>query len=375
MYYVFWTSILLPLYAVLGYPLLLSVLAVFYRKPVYAQPENLGVSVIVAAHNEEAHIEGKISSILQQGHSSRLQVIIASDGSSDQTVHKARACADGRVQVLDLPRIGKTAVLNEAVTHAQNDVLVFTDADNLWQDGCLEQLLRPFSDPGVGCTAGNMQILKAGKALGIGDRIYRFYESWLRSAENRCGCMVSADGALLALRRELYQPIPANVNDDFFISTCAPALQKKIVYVEQARVLDEGVDETGKQFRRRIRVTVGGLNSLAARKELFNPFRHGLYSLALFSHKLIRRLSPLFLLALLLSNAFLLQRGLGYELFFYLQLAGYVLAVSGLAGGRYQPRVVRLAGFFLVTQAGMLAGCLEFVLGKKYSQWNPQQNR
>lgn len=140
-------------------------------------------------------------------------------------------------------------------------------------------------------------------------------------------------------------------------------------------MLDTGVDEIGKQYRRRIRVTVGGLNSLAARRALFNPIRYGVYALALFSHKLIRRLSPLFLLPLLLSNFFLVQRGIGYELFLYLQLAGYGVALLGLVGHRRKLKLVRLAGFVLITLAGMLVGCLEFMLGKKYGQWNPQQNR
>ncbi len=376
MFYIFWLSILLPLYAVLGYPLLLRLISLSYRQPVYARPERLTVSVIVALHNEEDHVAAKIDSILRQSNQpDRLQIIFASDGSTDQTVQRARACVDERIQVLDLPRAGKIAVLNEAVRHAQNDILVFTDADNQWLDGCLEHLLRPFSDPAVGCTAGNMQVVKAGRALGLGDRLYRVYESWLRATENKCGCMVSADGALLALRRELYQPIPAHVNDDFFISTCALVQDKKIIYVEQARVLDTGVDEIGKQYRRRIRVTVGGLNSLAARRALFNPIRYGVYALALFSHKLIRRLSPLFLLPLLLSNFFLVQRGIGYELFLYLQLAGYGVALLGLVGHRRKPKLVRLAGFVLITLVGMLVGCLEFMLGKKYGQWNPQQNR
>ena len=136
MFYIFWLSILLPLYAVLGYPLLLRLISLSYRQPVYARPERLAVSVIVALHNEEDHVAAKIDSILRQSNQpDRLQIIFASDGSTDQTVQRARACVDERIQVLDLPRAGKIAVLNEAVRHAQNDILVFTDADNQWLDG------------------------------------------------------------------------------------------------------------------------------------------------------------------------------------------------------------------------------------------------
>jgi len=144
-----------------------------------------------------------------------------------------------------------------------------------------------------------MIIPNPGHNLSLGDSLYRHYEAWLRQAENRTGCMVSADGALLALRRELFENVPAEVNDDFFISTCAPVAGKRIVYVEDAQVLDQGVDEPGKQYRRRLRVTVGGLQSLAQRRELMNPLRHGAYAIALISHKLIRRLAPVLLLPLL----------------------------------------------------------------------------
>src|SRR5690606_33355406 len=148
------------------------------------------------------------------------------------------------------------------------------DADNQWEVSTLKHLLRPFSSAEVGASAGQMIIPNSGKSLSLGDSLYRHYESWIRAVENKTGCMVSADGALLALRKELFQTIPLDVNDDFFLSTCAPANGKKIIYVENAKVTDEGVDEVDKQYRRRIRVTVGGLKSLAARRELLNPFKH-----------------------------------------------------------------------------------------------------
>ncbi len=377
MLFIFWASILLPIYAVLGYPLFWTVLAVFFRKPVYRLRSDLTVSVVVAAHNEADNIRQKITSILQQDYSpEQLEIIVASDGSTDRTVELAQAFDDPRIRVLDLPRSGKTATLNTAVQLAKHDILLFTDADNCWLPDTMGHLLTPFSDPDVGCTAGHMIISRVGKGLSEGDNWYRKYESWIRSVENRTGCTVSADGALLALRRDLMQEIPLDVNDDFFISTCAPVHDRKIIYVDNAKVLDEGVDEADKQFRRRIRVTVGGLRSLAARKELMNPFRHGLYAVALVSHKLVRRLMPLCLIPLLISNMFLVGTHPAYRLFLYLQLTAYAVAAVGLRNrraGLFKP--FKLAGFILVTVAGMSVGCWEFLRGKEYSLWNPQQNR
>lgn len=374
---IFWLCLLLPLYAWLGYPLLLSLAAPFCARQRSGAHVPLSVSVVIAAHNEQRHIEHKLRSVLNQDYEAAdLQIIVASDGSSDRTVACARSVDDPRVEVLDLPRLGKAAALNRAVTLCQGEVLVFTDADNQWADDTLRHLLTPLATPGVGGSAGQMLIPQTGKGLSLGDSLYRHYEAWVRRVENRTGCMVSADGALLALRRELFQPIPPQVNDDFYISTCAPANGQRIVYVPEAQVLDFGVDEASKQFRRRQRVTVGGLQSLASRRELLNPLRHGLYAIALISHKLLRRLAPVLLLPLLLSNLWLLDESAFYRWTCSMQLLGYAVAVIGLLdAGHRLPRPFRLAAYLLVTLAGMTVGLWQFLRGHSYQQWNPDQNR
>lgn len=375
--FIFWSCLLLPLYAWLGYPLLLSLLAPLRPVPEPGVARPLSVSVVIAAHNEQRHIEHKLRSVLSQDHAAAsLQIVVASDGSSDRTVACARSVEDPRILVLDLPRIGKGAALNAAVQRCHGEILVFTDADNQWTDDTLGHLLQPFAIPGVGASAGQMIIPQVGNGLSLGDSLYRHYEGWVRQVENRNACMVSADGALLALRRELFEAIPEQVNDDFFISTSAPAAGQRIVYVPQAQVLDCGVDEAGKQFRRRQRVTVGGLRSLAARRQLLDPTRYGLYAIALASHKLLRRLAPLLLLPLLLSNLCLLDAGAFYLWTCSLQLLGYGVALIGLLDtGKRLPRPFRLAAYVLVTFAGMSVGLWQFLRGQSYRQWNPEQNR
>ncbi|MDR7284488.1 cellulose synthase/poly-beta-1,6-N-acetylglucosamine synthase-like glycosyltransferase [Pseudomonas corrugata] len=375
--FIFWSCLLLPVYAYLGYPLLLTLLAPMFAVRRHAAPEPMNVSVVIAAHNEARHIEHKLRALLAQDYQpASLQIILASDGSTDDTVACARKVMDPRITVLDLPRQGKAATLNAGVALSTGDILVFTDADNQWSRDTLGHLLAPLCDPQVGACAGHMVIPVTGKGLSIGDSLYRHYEGWLRRVENRTGCMVSADGALLALRRELFQNVPAEVNDDFFISTCAPVAFKRIVYVPEAQVIDHGVDEADKQFRRRQRVTVGGLQSLAQRRELLNPFRHGLYSIALISHKLIRRLAPILLLPLLLSNFWLWEDHGFYRLSLIAQVSGYAIAIAGLLDSQHRlPKPFRLAAFLLVTLAGMSIGLWQFLRGQRYAQWNPEQNR
>ena len=375
--FIFWLCLLLPVYAWLGYPLLLTLIAPLFRARRHAPAPPMNVSIIIAAHNEARHIEEKLRILLAQDYQARsLQIILASDGSTDDTVACAHKVIDPRISVLDLPRQGKAATLNAGVALSTGEILVFTDADNQWSTDTLGQLLAPLADPQVGACAGHMLIPVPGKGLSLGDSLYRHYEGWLRKVENRTGCMVSADGALLALRRELFQYVPAEVNDDFFISTCAPVAFKRIVYVPQAQVSDQGVDEIAKQWRRRQRVTVGGLQSLAQRRELLNPWRYGLYAIALISHKLIRRLAPILLVPLLLSNVWLWNVHGFYRLSLIAQLLGYAMAIVGLLDVQHRlPKPFRLAAFVLVTLAGMSIGLWQFLRGQRYAQWNPEQNR
>ncbi len=374
---IFWTCLLLPLFAWLGYPLLLALISPWLPRPPVLSGPPLHVSVVVAAHNEQRHIEAKLRNLLEQQVTlASLQIVVASDGSSDDTVALARRLDDPRVVVLDLPRQGKNATLNSAVTHCTGDILVFTDADVQWLDGTFAALIAPFADPGVGASGGNMVIPLTGKGMSYGEALYRRQEAWLRGLENRAGCCVSADGALQALRRALYQAIPLRVNDDFFISTCAPVAGLRVAYVDHARAYDFGTDEAERQFSRRQRVTVGGLISLKARRELLDPRRHGLYALALISHKLIRRLAPVLLLPLLLSNLLLLEQASFYGVALVAQGLGYGVAVVGLLDAqRRLPRPFRLAAFVLVTVAGMSLGLWQFLRGHGYNQWTPNQTR
>ncbi|AJE22968.1 glycosyltransferase [Azotobacter chroococcum] len=379
---IFWLCLCLPLFAYLGYPALLALCALFRRPAPAGAPQELPrVSVIVAAYNEERNIVAKLRSLLDDDYPrERRQIIVASDGSSDATVTLARRVAQLRpwddIRVLDLPRSGKAGALNNAVAVADGEILVFSDADTLWTCHTLRPLVAPFADPRVGATIGNVAIPAAGKALAIGDRLYRPYESWLRRLESRTGCLASADGGLQALRRSLFQTVPADVTDDFFLSTCAPVAGQRIVFAEAARVLDVGVESADNQFRRRRRITTRGLRSLARRRELLDPRRHGLLALGLFTHKLVRRLAPVLLIPLLLSSFWLWSEGELYRLALLAQLAGYGVAVIGLLGQRrHLPKPFHLAAYLLVTLAAMSAGVWQFLRGQRYQHWNPQQNR
>ncbi len=379
---IFWLCLALPLLAGCGYPLLLALLTLGRAHPLPVAAGALPrVSVIVAAYNEERHIETKLRSLLEADYPPALrQIILACDGCSDASVALARHFAAAHPQedllILDLPRGGKAAALNQAVAQASGEILVFSDADTLWLPDTLRELVAPFADPQVGAVAGNVSIPASGRALAIGDRLYRAYESWLRRLESRAGCMASADGGLQALRRALFQAVPADVTDDFFLTTCAPLAGQRTVFAERARVIDCGVESAGNQFRRRQRITTQGLQSLVVRQQLLNPWRHGLLALGLLLHKLLRRLLPLLLPPLLLSSLWLWEASPFHQAVLVLQLGAYALALTGLLGQHWRlPRPFRLAAYLLVSLAAMAAGIWHFVSGQRLQHWNPQQNR
>ena len=317
-------------YGYVGYPLLLILLFplfwVLERIRHWRHPATLklsdhckGVSILVAAYNEEDNIAKKIDSLLNQTFDDLpFEILVLNDGSSDGTADIVNAYEQPNIRLLDLPRGGKAAALNQGAQQAEYDILVFSDADNRWEITTLEHLIRPFNNLRVGAVSGQLVIDQQHNSLGLGDRIYRLYEAMIRRCESAAGSAVSADGGIFAIRKSLFQPVPADVTDDFFISTNAIQHGFSLHFAKQAIAYDEGVDKIESQYRRRIRVTVRGMRSLMLRKSLMNPFQYGFYSIQLISHKLIRRFTPFLALLLLPINALIVNQHWAYQIFFIL---------------------------------------------------------
>ena len=378
----FWILIFLCVYGYIGYPLVLAVIAPLVNRyqqlPTdITQAQAPSVSILVPAYNESDYIRIKIDSLLNQNYPAHLfDIWVLNDGSSDDTAAIVKAYQDPQVQLLDLPRGGKATALNQGVNASQHDIIVFSDADNEWTPDTLMHLVAPFTLDSVGAVSGRLTIREDTAHLGLGDLVYRNFEAFIRRSETRLGSAVSADGGIFAIRRELYEPIPQDVTDDFFISTGAIVKGKALVFQPQAIAYDDGVEKAENQLRRRIRVTVRGMTSLWRRRALFNPLQFQWYSLCLLSHKLIRRFVPFFALFLLPVNLLIASEGGFYLLCLWLQLAGYAAAIAGLLDqGRNLPKPFSMAGFLLLSTYGLGVGIVQFLLGKRYTFWSPEQNR
>ena len=376
---VFWGSLGFLLYTYLGFPLLLAVRAKLFPRPFRRAEDTPMVTILFAAYNEEAEIVNKLANLRALDYpAERINVVIASDGSTDETASCARAHADERTQVLDLPRGGKNAALNAALELATGDVVVFTDADAMLAPDALRNLVAPLADPEVGAVGGDFHYLVPGEdpARGLGERSYWSVDRSWKQMQSRAGSMTSATGQLHALRRELATPIPDGVMDDVVLSTSAIAVGLRLVFAADAVATSPTAPGEGVEFRRKVRNAILGLRAVAYRRALLNPFRHGFYALQLLSHKVLRRLLPVPLVALLASSAVL--DGPVYRTALLVQLAMHTLALLGLVLHRTRLgrlKILRLPFFLDLVASAMAAAFVQLLFAPRTARWTPARQR
>src|SRR5262245_24453420 len=294
--WVFWSSIAFLVYAYGGFALLVGAVGLWQRRGVRKLPITPSVSVIIAAYNEEKVIAERLENALAFDYPrDRLQILVASDGSTDRTDEIVAHYADQGVLLLSLPRRGKIRTLNAAVARATGKILVFTDANIMCRPDTLRTLVANFADPRVGGVAGHTTYTldPDSESSSYGERLYWRYDTWLKKLESQTGSIVSAHGGLYAIRRVLFRPIPDGaVTDDFAISTSVVAQGYRLVFEPEALATEVAVPEAQREFRRRVRLMTRGLRGVFLRRRLLNPLRYGFYSVVLASHKLARRLVP-----------------------------------------------------------------------------------
>jgi cellulose synthase/poly-beta-1,6-N-acetylglucosamine synthase-like glycosyltransferase len=304
-----------------------------------------------------------------------LEVVIASDGSTDGTEAIVSLYADQGVQLLSLPRQGKIPVLNTAAGVANGEILVFSDANSMYVLDALRALVRPFADPEVGGVAGDQRYLP-NRNPGItsaGERGYWDFDRKLKRSQSRAGNAISATGAIYAIRRSLFRPIPMGVTDDFVASTAVIAQGYRLVMAPEA-IAYEAVAESGDaEFQRKVRVITQGMRSVQVMRELLNPFRYGFYALQLFSHKVLRRLMVFPLLVLFVTSPLLWSSGILYKVATLAQIGFYSGALIGFLFGRTQlgrRRIFTIPFFFCMVNAASLVAALNMLRGRRIDRWD-----
>ncbi len=314
---VLWASLGALAYVYVGYPLLLFVVSRVWSRPVRKAPSTPSVTLIIAAYNEEAAIAAKLENSLALDYPpDRLEIMVASDGSTDGTnaiVERFVARHGERVRLLALPRAGKTSGQNRAAAAARGEILVFSDATTMYDRDALAAMVANFADPSVGSVGGDVRYVVAGEetrdpeVAGKGRQLYWNYEAAIRRWESRIYSVIGATGCIYSLRRDLYVPLdPAAISD--FVQPAKALLRgfRSVVEDEAGAYEIAESKQLGDELQRRARVVLRGLRGVGYMPQILNPLRHPWLCFELISHRLMRWAVPFFLIAAFVSNALLI---------------------------------------------------------------------
>jgi glycosyltransferase involved in cell wall biosynthesis len=375
----FWSAIATLLSTYLLFPLLVLLRALLRSRPHLTDDITPPLTMIIAAHNEAASIRAKLENILSLEYpAGRLEVVIASDGSDDRTEAIVRSFEDRGVRLLPLPRRGKAAALNAAAAVAIGDILVFSDANSIYAPDALRALVRPFADPLVGGVAGDQRYVADGDAgaVAAGEQRYWDFDRILKSAESRAGNVISATGAIYAVRRSLFRPVPDGVTDDFFTSTGVVAQGYRLVFAPDAVAFEPVAGTAELEFGRKVRVITRGLRGVLLRRELLHPRCHGFYSVQLLGHKLLRRLMVFPLIVAAATSPLLWRHGRIYRMATVFQGGVYGLGAAGILFARRplgRRKALVLPAFFCFVNIAALKATWNVVRGRRIDRWEPRR--
>jgi len=363
----FWVLLFLLVHCYLLFPVTLPFVSEVFkrrRRKVSGDEDLPTVSIIFSAFNEEAVIERKIQNILELDYpKDKLEVLIGDDGSSDRTAEIIARYADQGITLVKAPKnAGKAAMLNRLNKIAKNEILLFCDANTMFFPNVVRKLVQPFGDKKIGCACGHLILSdKSGSVLGRGESSYWDLESEIKKFEGILDRLVGGNGALYAIRRNLYTELPVkkSVMDDFFIAT--KVLQKGYycTFVDSAIGTELTSKEGGGEYRRKVRIGRANFNYLFSYLPLLSPFKP-LLAYLFFSHKILRWFSPHIAILLFVVNALLLTSGLVYQVSFGLMVAVLLICLT---------KVVPSAYYFMSMNIAILKGSFLSFVPEKSGGW------
>jgi len=367
---VFWISVFVVFYTYIGYGIVLWVLVkvkeTFRPRKEPRMPDELPeVTLFVAAYNEERVVDEKMANTRSLDYpADRLKVVWVTDGSDDSTNRRLEAYPE--VEVFFQPeRQGKTAALNRGIEFVETSLVVFTDANTMLNREAIREIVRCFSDPTVGCVAGEKRIAVRrldGAAAG-GEGLYWKYESALKQLDSRLYSAVGAAGELFAIRRELYEEMPADtLLDDFILSLRIVMRGYTIAYCADAYAVENGSADMHEEEKRKVRIAAGGLQSVWRLRALLNPLRYGVFFFQYISHRVLRwSLTPVLLFLLFPLNTILIftsNTPLLYAVIWLLQALFYFMASWGhyLSAKHIKNKILFVPYYFLFMNINVVRG-------------------
>lgn len=372
----FWLCIGVLAYVYVGYPLLVHLVSRVFPKPFANGDIEPKVTVLITAFNEENDIRAKLENTLSFEYPvGKVEIIVASDGSTDGTDEIVKTFADrGVILFRQEGRVGKTTTQNNAVEQATGDIILFSDATTLYTTDVFRRILPHFADETVGCVAGRLiYVDDASTIVGSGAKSYWNYETFIKTAESTACSLIGASGCLYAVRRAAYEPMYAEACSDFLICTNLYRSGLRSIFAPDAVCYEHTNSRSDDEFSMRVRVISQTFTDLWRNRDMLNPLKSGFFAVQLISHKVLRYTVPFLLFALFAINAALASQSVFYAGTFVLQSVFYLLAFVGWIMERAGHRLSVLAMplYFVLANLASAVAFYKFLRGERYARWEP----
>ena len=363
------------IYVYCAYPAVITLFAATRRVKASLPSTDLGISLIIAAHNEKAVIRKKIEETLALDYPpERLQIIVASDGSSDGTDEAVMEFSNRGVLLVPIPcRAGKTNAQNEAVKFATHEILVFSDATTHYQSDALQFIAGRYRDLRIGAVSGCYRYydptLSSPTASGTSG--FWNFENHLKTMQSRIRTISGCCGCIYSVRRNLYTSLPARIISDLVQPLHILLQGYTVAFEPRARAWEETTATTVEEFRMRVRVITRGMHGLMSVSALLAPWLYPWIALQLWSHKVLRWFTPFFCIAMFLGNLLLLDSSY-FQVLIVLQVAFYLIAAMGaLLPSKRWPRLLTLPLYICTICAASLVSLFQLLQGHSFSVWQP----
>lgn len=377
---IFYLSLMGLLYAYFGYPLLMVLLARM-KKEEHIKKSNITpfISLVIAAYNEERNIAAKLREISNLDYPrEKIEVFVVSDCSSDATdeIVNGFADADKRIHLFRMDRrSGKIAAYRTVLPLLKGEIIVFSDAASLINYKSISKLISNFNDPSVGCAGGFLRYLQppgTGRgSVGRGEKRYWSYETRIRELEGRLSSLPSVSGTLYAVRKNLYpMDMKENLADDLIVPLRVKKAGFRTVFEKEAVCRDFTTMSAKEEIAKRIRITIQNISGLIDERGILNPFRYGLFSILVISHKLFRILVPVFLVNIFVLSLLLSFHYAVFLVLFISQILFYLGAAAGyLINKKVKFNLGNVLFYFCLSNLAILKGIMKFFIGERVVTW------
>jgi poly-beta-1,6-N-acetyl-D-glucosamine synthase len=373
----FWLTVVLILHTYIIYPLILFVLSKDKMNPICIKKEfyQPNVSLVVSVFNEEKALLNKKNNLKNLDYpKSHIEFIFGSDGSADKSVEILKIMSQEGMLFFEFKeRRGKAAVINDLISKATGDIIVFTDANTEFEPSTIRELVKHFDDPTVGAVSGHLILRSNKERSNAGEYSYWAFENKLKLMESRISSLLGATGGVYAIRKSLFDPLPTDISvtDDFLIPMKILKKGFRTVYEPEAKAFEELESSIGGEFRRKVRIGAQNVNILPFIIPLLHP-RYGFISFSLWSHKILRWLVPFFLLVIILLLYILSDISQFYRIFYNIMLVFGGFGLFGLIADmlKISIRYFGYPYYFLAMNFALCVGTFKAVFGLQRPTWN-----